>query len=117
MKDGMDFSRYEYPVARREHKCDFCGAEIPKGEQYVREIICDGGDFWDSKYHEQCFELIDRYYRWLDRDEYVDFGELTGLIYDNVCSDCTDVDGCDCGRKDMGCCPVVHKKFLVKKEG
>lgn len=53
----MDFSRYEYPVARREHKCDFCGAEIPKGEKYVHEVICDGGDFWDSKYHEQCFEL------------------------------------------------------------
>ena len=113
----MDFSRYEHPVARKEHKCDFCGAEILKGEKYVHEVICDGGDFWDSKYHEQCAELIDRYYRWLDRDDWVDFGELTELIYDDVCRSCIGIDYCGGSRKDMTCCPVVHEKFLVKKGG
>lgn len=44
-------------TARKEHKCDQCYQEIPKGFEYVSTSGIFEGDFYSGKYHEECYSL------------------------------------------------------------
>lgn len=44
------------PVARKEHKCDWCGEEILIGEKYHRWTGIFESDFGDTKMHLVCNE-------------------------------------------------------------
>lgn len=61
----METIRSTTPVARKEHRCMFCGGVIQRGEQYSRSTIVDG-DIYDWVAHKHCMVLT-----WmLDMDEY-----------------------------------------------
>ena len=47
----------ETPVARKPHRCDHCGRDIPPGCKYLRQRVIDGGDTWVFRSHEDCHEL------------------------------------------------------------
>lgn len=61
----METIRSIEPVARKEHRCMFCGGVIQRGEQYSRSTIVDG-DIYDWVAHKNCMGLT-----WMmDMDEY-----------------------------------------------
>ena len=41
-------------IARKEHRCTFCGDVIKKGERYRFMTYVDGGKLYTDKYHENC---------------------------------------------------------------
>lgn len=81
------FGKSGRPVARKEHRCDLCGGAIKPGEQYVRRTGLYDDRFWDEKFHLNCLELIGRYCKDLDADEYTEDAVIDWL-YDRVCTDC-----------------------------
>jgi len=55
------------PIAKKEHRCDFCGGIIRVGERYEKQTIVDGC-IYDFKTHESCekvaieLDMYDDYY-------------------------------------------------------
>lgn len=49
--------RYEYPIARKEHTCMWCGGKIAVGEQYGRQTLLYDGRLYEWKNHRECAEL------------------------------------------------------------
>jgi hypothetical protein len=47
----------EQPTAIKEHKCDYCGFKINKGEKYQKSFNSDEGDVWTWKNHLDCEKL------------------------------------------------------------
>jgi hypothetical protein len=45
------------PIARKDHRCIWCGQRIPKGEQYVAERSVFDGDMQNHHWHNEC--LVD----------------------------------------------------------
>ena len=63
------------PVARKEHKCEICDLEIPKGEKCLKytSLPYFDEDFMDHPYesiyyHENCMKLITDYLEWDEWD-------------------------------------------------
>jgi hypothetical protein len=50
----------ERPVARKEHKCDWCAEKIKKGEQYYTYTGKYDGEFQSIKMHNECYEAMRR---------------------------------------------------------
>ena len=51
-----DFSNYTHPVARKIHRCEWCGQIIPVGEKHVHHRgVWDGG-FQDWRMHNECYK-------------------------------------------------------------
>jgi hypothetical protein len=44
------------PIARKDHRCIWCGQKIPKGEQYISEQSVFDGDFQNHHWHFECLE-------------------------------------------------------------
>lgn len=42
------------PVARKDHRCIWCGENIPKGEQYVSERSTYDDEFQNHHWHIEC---------------------------------------------------------------
>ena len=63
-KPKKEISPWSEPVARKEHKCWFCGLEIPKGEKYVKYTCLPGEEWFDespyevTSYHDQCMDFM-----------------------------------------------------------
>ena len=43
-----------HPIARKEHKCSWCGGVIPVGEKYERAFLSYEGYTYEWKNHEAC---------------------------------------------------------------
>lgn len=55
--------------ANKEHRCNFCGEKIKKGETYNKSThVCDG-DLYDWKSHKYCAELAVKMKMYDDCDE------------------------------------------------
>lgn len=64
----METIRKMNPVAKKEHKCDFCGDTIHIGERYNRQTNVSDGIIYDWVCHEECLNVTSM----LDMDEYDD---------------------------------------------
>ena len=86
--------RNKTPVARKEHRCEFCGEVIHIGEKYNRQTnVCDDRVYdWVS--HYDCSQLacelnmFDDCDEGLDDDGFID--RLNQYVYDNHYDDKTD---------------------------
>ena len=43
-----------YPIARKEHRCIWCGQMIHKGDQYIAERSVFDGDMQNHHWHYEC---------------------------------------------------------------
>lgn len=48
------------PMARKEHRCVWCGEPIPTGERYVRHRLIFDGMFQSNAFHRECDEAAAR---------------------------------------------------------
>lgn len=51
-----DFSTYRFPVARKEHKCEWCGEAIIIGEKHFQFTGVWEGDWQNWRMHTECEE-------------------------------------------------------------
>ena len=42
------------PIARKDHKCIWCGQKIAKGEQYIAERSTYDGEMQNHHWHSEC---------------------------------------------------------------
>jgi len=56
----MDTSTAQYPVARKEHTCNWCSQKIQIGEAYRKQTIFTEGSAYTWKNHRHCEALADR---------------------------------------------------------
>jgi hypothetical protein len=54
----MDILRTSTPIAKKDHKCNYCGFLIPKGEKYIYTPI-KGDHFFVWKSHLKCQRLAE----------------------------------------------------------
>jgi hypothetical protein len=47
------------PIARKAHKCIWCGESIPVGEQYLRAKVAGEGTVSDQAWHFECKDDCD----------------------------------------------------------
>lgn len=47
------------PVAKKEHRCDFCGCIIPAGTKYQKDTIASEGMVYDWLSHQECMKVAD----------------------------------------------------------
>lgn len=45
-----------YPIARKEHRCIWCGELILKGEKYTRQKGRFEGEWCDNPWHNDCWD-------------------------------------------------------------
>lgn len=45
------------PIARKEHKCMFCGGAIPIGMRYDKQTCVYDGSVYDWITHEECVKI------------------------------------------------------------
>jgi hypothetical protein len=70
----MTFRTETTHVARKEHRCDYCGDAIVSGTAYIRIAGHWNGDFYTAKGHLDCIEMWnDAYSYWADPGEGMDF--------------------------------------------
>ena len=53
----MNLVKYKKVKAKEEHKCDFCGEIIEKGEEHYYSFVVDGKDNWPWRSHERCEDI------------------------------------------------------------
>lgn len=49
-----DFGVSMYPVARVQHRCEWCGEKIPRGEKHFKFAGVWEGEFQDWRMHLEC---------------------------------------------------------------
>lgn len=54
----MDTLTDETRKARKQHRCNWCGNPIEKGEKYRHTVNVDGGDMWHFKEHLKCEQIF-----------------------------------------------------------
>jgi len=54
--------------ARKAHGCSVCLGRISPGDEYVRQAVVDGGDFWTWKAHGLCDAAFHKAWDWRSHD-------------------------------------------------
>lgn len=44
------------PIAKKEHRCIYCGGPILIGERYMQQEGFYDGEPYRSRYHDECFD-------------------------------------------------------------
>jgi hypothetical protein len=53
---GSDFSVHNWPKAAKDHRCEWCGEPIPKGERHYQYTGIWQGEWQYWRMHEECRE-------------------------------------------------------------
>lgn len=56
----MEILKDKSVIAKKTHRCDFCGGKIEAGERYQYQFITDGGDVNGYHLHSKCYTAIQR---------------------------------------------------------
>lgn len=79
----VEVLKSSHPVANKEHRCQFCGGVIHKGEQYHRQSCAYDGRAYDFINHMECEKIadeLDMFGRtWSDG---IDGDEFTEYVWD-----------------------------------
>jgi hypothetical protein len=103
-----DFYQDTNPVARFEHKCEYCGEAILEGERHVAVSAVYEGEWQNYRMHTECHAA---HYR--SGDEY--FGPFENKRPDN-CSICRGSKGGERGNENIVdgvlMCDYCHSEWL-----
>lgn len=114
--------------ARKQHRCNWCGNIIQKGEKYRHSVNVDGGDMWSFKAHLKCDQIFDAFYKkdhpyWDECNaEYFEESAIEYLCL-HVCPSCPlwtkteDYHG-ECGSPNRwhDCIDKLHESLLKRGE-
>lgn len=89
----LDFYSDKTVKAKKEHKCSLCGQKIEAGESYRRYSGKYDGEFFDQCFHENCTEILDKFCRDQQDEEYQQEW-VAGWLYGWVCDDCPKKECC-----------------------
>ena len=56
----MEILKNKSVIAKKAHRCDFCGGKIEAGEHYQYQFTTDGGDTNGCYLHSKCYTAIQR---------------------------------------------------------
>lgn len=54
-----DFGRHIHPTARKDHRCEWCGETIPKGENHTQYRGMWEGEWQNWRMHDECYDACD----------------------------------------------------------
>ena len=63
----MDTLYDKIRTAKKQHRCDWCGNIIKKGEKYRHSVNVDGGDMWSFREHLVCNRIFEVFAKRLHR--------------------------------------------------
>ena len=107
----MDCYTQTFPIARKVHKCDFCGKQIEKGEKYFRQSWKDGGEFCDSKLCLVCEKMIERYSKERKCDDEYTYDAVSEWLHGEYCYYCENCKECEYDYEEVQECPHIRKHF------
>lgn len=103
----LDFYTQRYPVAQKEHECEYCHCIIPKGKRYSYETGKFDGDMFVRKLCPECRAILNDYCN-ENSDEEFDWWEVSDWLSDIYCSDCQKRENCDCIPEQ---CDLIKGEF------
>lgn len=103
----MDFYSQTYPIARKEHKCEFCHCTIPKGKRYSYETGKYDGEMFTRKLCPECNGILADYCNEHGYEEF-DWWGITDWLSDTYCYDCPNKDSCNITPEK---CEVIKGEF------
>ena len=56
----MNFGNITYPIARLEHRCEYCYGPIPKGEKHPQFKGMWDGEWQNWRMHQECYDYYSR---------------------------------------------------------
>ena len=98
--------------ARTEHVCSLCKKIIEPGSFYLHQQGKYEGDFYTTKLHKSCSDIIDAYHMHTGEDCWSP-GEVYEWLCDYHCYGCGGYDDCEI---DQANCGMVKEAFCTKKE-
>jgi hypothetical protein len=119
----MEVIRTNINIARKEHRCSFCGCKISKGEQYRHSTNKCDGSLYVWKEHLHCADLCNEIWDYVDPDDGMtsdDFcdaiKELAHTFYCPFHCDKFDKETRDCDGFDNDSCVRKFAEFMQSRE-
>ena len=103
--------------ARKQHRCDYCGEAIEKGEVYDWSKFVYDGDIYEWHCHQKCGSVAGDIWDYADPDEGMDeelFQDSCRAVCQNfVCPDCEkwNAEYGDCDDDKTYCIDRLHEFF------
>lgn len=101
-----------YPVAKKEHVCEFCGEKILPSQKYNRQTNIYDGEIYDFITHQECRRVANELSMYddckdegLDRDSFCE--KLDEYVYTNHYND--DMDDISIEWQDLTYYEMVEK--------
>lgn len=103
----LEFYTHIYPVARKEHKCEFCRQIIPKGKRYSCETGKYDGDMFTRKLCSECSNILQDFCQENGYDEF-DWWEVSDWLQEAYCQDCQNREECEIVPEQ---CNAIKKNY------
>lgn len=103
----MEFYTHTYPVARKEHICEFCNCIVPKGKRYSCEKGKYDGELFTRKLCPECNGMLHDWFNDTGENEF-DWWEITDWLRDTYCCDCKNKEDCN---QEPNHCEIIRSQF------